>query len=330
MLFPKLLSSSNALNGMKKRQNGYNLATTGMLPNFGKNAAAPAASMAQTTSVSLASTVLDSVSVWLKKFSAAAKRVLLKPEEPQPFAQKEQKSYQVFRRLSAQDEVRHVASPTSSRVEPAAEVFTDDQQLGQRIKPTLWDKFAKTWTRDTTQSAPAQSAPLPIDIPESDAPVRHANVFSATCPGKREANPIADAFEQRMAEKKAAAPVAPAAPKITAPVLNTAAKAEVKQSVPSKLRAAIFGRKQKTAQPAVQGEFALDNVRPIRNDLSDADLEVVSSVAKMVGKGNLQTATDEKAQSTAPSRRAPKSDSAINSAAETPQAEATPELIARV
>jgi hypothetical protein len=223
--------------------------------------------------------------------------------------------------------VRHVALPTSSRVEPAAEVFTDNQVLGQQIKPTLWGKFAKTWKRDTTQTAPAKSGALPIDIPEAEAPARHANEFSATCPGKREANPIADAFEQRMAEKKAAAP---AAPQVAAPILNTAAKPEEKQSVPSKLRAAIFGRKRNAAQPVIQGEFALDNVRPIRNDLSDADLEVVSSVAKMVGKGNLQTATDEKAQSTAPSRRAPKSDSAINSVATVPATEATPELIARV
>src|SRR4051794_21011122 len=138
MQFPKLLSFSNALNGMRKRQNGYNLATTGMLPNFGKTAAAPANSTAQTTSVSLASAVLDPVSAWLKKFSAAAKRVLLKPEEPQPFAPKEQKSYQVFRRLPAHDEVRHVAAVPNS--EPTAEALTDNQQLGQQIKPTLWDK----------------------------------------------------------------------------------------------------------------------------------------------------------------------------------------------
>jgi hypothetical protein len=318
---------------MRKRQNGYNLATTGMLPNFGKNASAPANSLAPTTSVSLASTVLDPVFAWLKKFSAAAKRVLLKPEEPQP--QKEQKSYQIFRRLSAQDEVRHVAMPASSRLEPTAEVFTDNQQLGQQIKPTLWDKFAKTCKRVVMRSSEVTSnqpaAPLPIDIPEAEAPARQANVFSATCPGKREANPIADAFEQRMAEKKAAAPVVTApAPAVTAPVLNIAAKPEIKQSVPSKLRAAIFGRKRNAAQPAIQGEFALDNVRPIRNDLSDADLEVVSSVAKMVGKGNLQTATGEKAQSTASGRRAPKSDSAISSAAGVPQAEPTPELIAPV
>src|SRR5436190_8044375 len=128
-----------------------------------------------------------------------------------------------------------------------------------------------------------------------------------------------------MAEKKAVAPIAPAsAPKVTAPVLNIAAKPEIKQSVPSKLRAVIFGRKRNAAQPAIQGEFALDNVRPIRNDLSDADLEVVSSVVK-VGKGNLQTTTGEKAQSTASGRRAPKSDSAISSAAAVPQTEPTPE-----
>ena len=134
-----------------------------------------------------------------------------------------------------------------------------------------------------------------------------------------------------MAEKKAAAPAAPAAPKV-APVakVNSAAKPEVKQSIPSKLRESIFGRSKKNAaQPAVQGELALENVRPIRNDLSDADLEVVSGVAK-VGKGITQTATTETAHSTAISRRAPKTDSAINSVAETPQAEPTPELVARV
>jgi hypothetical protein len=322
----KLLLFSNAI-GMKKRQNGYNLATTGMLPNFGKPAAAPAGSISQTTSVPLASTVLAVLFAWLKKLSAAAKRVLLKPEEPQPFAApQDKKSYQVFRRLPTQDEVRHVATPTQSRLEPTAEVFTDNQQLGQQIKPTLWDKFAKTLKRDAAPLAVETAAV--IDVPETEAQARHP--FSATCPGKREVNPIADAFEQRMAEKKTVAPVAPNASKVAAPVLNTAAKPEIKQSVPSKLRNAIFGRKQKAAQPAIQGEFALDNVRPLRNDLSDADLEVVSSVTKMVGKGNLQTVTDEKAQSTAPSRRAPKSDSAINSAAETPQAEPTPELIARV
>lgn len=321
----KLLLFSNAI-GMKKRQNGYNLATTGMLPNFGKPTATPAPSAMQSTSVSLASIVFDPVFVWLKKFSAAAKRVLLKPEEPQPFAgRQEKKSYQVFRRLPTQDEVRHVETPTPSRLQSTAEVFTDDQKLGQSIKPTLWEKMVSGLKREQATSVHPSTA-LPIDVPETEAPARHSNTFSATCPGKREDNPIADAFEKRMAEKKAAAP---AVAKPAALVVNTAAKPEIKQSVPSKLRAAIFGRKRSAAQPAVQGEFALDNVRPIRNDLSDADLEVVSSVAK-VGKGNLQTAADEKAQSTTPSRRAPKSDSAINSVAITPSTEPTPELIARV
>jgi hypothetical protein len=112
-------------------------------------------------------------------------------------------------------------------------------------------------------------------------------------------------------------------------VLHSAARPEVKQSVPTKLREAIFGPRKKAAQPAVQGEFALENVRPLRNDLSDADLEVVSSVTK-VGKGNLQTVTDEQAQSTATSRRAPKTDSAINSVADAPATEPTSELVARV
>lgn len=327
MQFPKLLSFSNALRGMKRRENGYNLETTGMLPNFGKTAT-PAVTSG-TPAVSLASTVLDPVFSRLKKCAAAAKRVLLKPEEPQPFAPIEKKSYQVFRQLPAQDAdvVRHVAiAPTQE--EATAEIFTDNQELGSKVQPTLVEKVAKRFTRETSQ---------PVIVGEA-APVtghNHATqrgAFSATCPGKPEANPIADAFEQRMAEKKAAAPVVakPATPIVAAaPVMYSAAKPEVKQSVPSKLRE-MFGRKRKVAQPAVQGEFALDNVRPIRNDLSDADLEVVSAEAR-VGMGLLQTATVEKANATVTSRRDPKkTDSAINSDAEAPHAEATPELVARV
>ncbi|MGZ4973995.1 MAG: hypothetical protein ACXWDN_14640 [Limisphaerales bacterium] len=309
---------------MKRRQPGYNLETTGMLPNFGKPSAPTATS--ETTSVTLASTVLDPVSSWLKKFAAAAKRVLLKPEEPQPFgASAEKKSYQIFRQLPAQDAVRHVATAASG--EPTAEVFTDNQQLGKSIEPTLLEKVTKPFRREV-----AHSTELASGQPSATDAHQHSQqraTFGATCPGKPEANPIADAYEKRMAEKKAITPVAV---KPATPVLHSAAKPEVKQSVPSKLRAAIFGRKRNAAQPAVQGEFALDNVRPIRNELLDADLEVVSAEAK-VGTGILQTATVEKAiTTTATSRRGitKKTDSAINSAADAPQAEPTPELIARV
>ncbi len=333
MQFLRLFSISNAV-GVKRNQNGYNLATTGMLPNFGK----PAAKAGATTRadrrplpqlLSPVSTVLDSVFGILKKVAAAAKRVLLKPE--QPFAEPEQKkSYQVFRRLTAHDEVRHVAPPATNRSAPTADAFTDNQELGKQIKPTLWQKLSKGWRRELPYSGePASShssTALPIDVPEAEAPARDVNVFAATCPGRPEKNLIADGFEKRMAEKKTAAPVVA---KVAPAAVHSAAKAEVKQSLPSRLRE-MFGRKRKVAQPAVQGEFALDNVRPIRNDLSDADLEVVSAVAKG-GTGNTHTATAEKAHSTALSRRAPKkTDSAISSAADVPQAEPTPELIARV
>ncbi len=324
MQFPKLLSFSNALNGMKRRQAGYNLETTGMLPNFGKPGAPAVTS--QTSSVS--SAVLDPVSSWLKKFAAAAKRVLLKPEEPQPFGgSAEKKSYQVFRRLPEQDAVRHVATVQAG--EPTAEVFTDNQELGKRVQPTVLEKLTNTFRREMPHSSEAVS--VQSSAPATDAPQhlqQRAN-FGATCPGKPEANPIADAYEKRMTERKASAPVVV---KPATPVLHSAAKSEVNQSVPSKLREAIFGRKRNAAQPAVQGEFALDNVRPIRNELLDADLEVVSAEAK-VGTGKLQTATAEKAiTTTATSRRGitKKTDSAINSAADAPQTEPTPELIARV
>jgi hypothetical protein len=225
--------------------------------------------------------------------------------------------------------VRHVAPSATIRSAPTADALTDNQELGKEIKPTLWQKLSKGWRRELPYSGEPvsshSSVAMPVDIPEAEAPARHANVFAATCPGRPEKNLIADAFEKRMAEKKAAAPVAA---NVASTVVHSAARPEVKQSVPSKLRE-MFGRKRKAAQPAVQGEFALDNVRPIRNDLSDADLEVVSAVAK-VGKGNLQTATAEKAHSTALSRRAPKEDSAISSVADVPQTEPTPELIARV
>lgn len=321
MHFPKLLSFSNAI-GLKRRQNGYNLATTGMLPNFGRNAAPAAAS--ETTSVSLVSTVLDPVFSLLKKCAAAAKRVLLKPEEPQPFgAPKEKKSYQVFRRLTVHDEVRHVATVPNG--EPTAEVLTDNQVQGKQIKPSLWDKLSGLRNAPVIGRADVFAAPAAVEVgAASNAP---KSEFKATCPGRPENNPIADAYEKRMAEKKAAVPSAPKAAK---PVLHSAAKPEVKQSVPAKLREAIFGRKRTNVQPAVQGEFALENVRPIRNDLSDADLEVVSAGAK-VGTGKLQTATAEKANTAVTSRcDLKKTDSAINSAAANPQAEATPELIARV
>ena len=36
-----------------------------------------------------------------------------------------------------------------------------------------------------------------------NAQVWQRGAFSATCPGKPEANPIADGYEKRMAEKKA-------------------------------------------------------------------------------------------------------------------------------
>jgi hypothetical protein len=338
MQFPKLLSFSNALNGMKRRQSGYNLQTTGMLPTFGKSAAAsPAAG--SSGAVSLASTVLDSVFARLKQAGAVAKRVLLKPEEPQPFAaETEKKSYQVFRRLSAQDEVRHVAPPTPSWGEPTADALTDNQELGRNIKPTLFEKIAKIWKREVPQgveliAAAPVSASVATEVSTVEAPVQVENAFAATCPGKRDKNLIADAYEQRMAEKKVATPVAVVAP-VAVVKVHSAAKPEVKQSVPSKFRDAIFGRgKRKAAQPVVQGELALDSVRPIRNDLSDADLEVVSGVA-MVGTGKLQTATTEKATSTAATSRrviTQKTDSAINSTAELPAEPAqAPELIARV
>lgn len=324
MQFPKLLSFSNALNGMKRRKDGYNLETTGMLPNFGRSATASAASVQRANSVSRASAVLDSVFAALKKTVAVAKRVLLKPEEPQPFAAPvEKKSYQIFRRLPTSDQ-RHVAPAASG--ESTAEALTDNQELGKSIKPTLLDKLS------FKQSRGCERAVLETDAnvaqPLADAHSSERLAFSATCPGKPEANPIADAYEKRLAEKKATAPVVL---KAATPVVNSAAKPEVKQSVPSKLREAIFGRSKKNAaQPAVQGEFALENVRPIRNDLSDADLEVVSVEAK-VGTGLLQTATTEKASTTVTSRRdSKKTDSAINSVAATPPAEPTPELIARV
>jgi hypothetical protein len=313
MQFPKLLSFSNALNGMKRRESGYNL-QTGMLPNFGKPAAGASS---ETTSVSLVSTVSNSVFSRLKKCVAVAKRVLLKPEEPQPFAApQEKKSYQVFRRLPAHDEVRHVAAVP--QIEPTAEVLTDNQGQGNHIKPTLWDKLSGL--------RGAVVVPETSNVAVSELQASKSE-FKATCPGRAENNPIADAYEKRMAEKKAAAPVVV---KLATPVIHSAARPEVKQSVPAKLREAIFGRKRTNAQPVVQGELALENVRPIRNDLSDADLEVVSAVAK-VGTGNQQTATAEKASTTVTSlRESKKTDSAINSAAEAPHAESTPELIARV
>jgi hypothetical protein len=319
MQFKKLLSSSNALNGVKRQASGYNL-MTGMLPNFGKSAAAPAATPG--TSISPVSTILDSVFARLKTMAAGAKRVLLKPEEP--FAAQEKKSYQVFRRLSAHDEVRHVAATKSSSKSTADALLTDNQELGKKIKPTLWEKLSFKKNRTVEQPFAAVDADAAKPVLEAHGSERLT--FSATCPGKLEANPIADAFEMRMAEKKTAEPVVA---KVAAPVLHSAARPEVKQSVPTKLREAIFGPRKKAAQPAVQGEFALENVRPLRNDLSDADLEVVSSVTK-VGKGNLQTVTDEQAQSTATSRRAPKTDSAINSVADAPATEPTSELVARV
>lgn len=337
MQFPKLLSFSNALNGMKRRQDGYNLETTGMLPNFGKTVTPPAASAQPTNSVSRASAVLDLVFAGLKKTAAAAKRVLLKPEEPQPFAApKDQKSYQIFRRLPEHD-ARHVVPAANG--ESTAGALTDNQELGQSIKPTLLEKLSFKQNRSFEPVAPvSDTTPQIVDAHCSERPA-----FSATCPGKPEANLIADAYEKRMAEKKPSLVVPASAGQVSghqkaeiqtqtaAPVVNSAAKPEVKQSVSAKLRESIFGRSKKNAvQPAVQGEFALENVRPIRNDLSDADLEVVSVEAK-VGTGNLQTATTEKAQSTATSRRAPKkTDIAINSDAATPPAEPTPELIARV
>jgi hypothetical protein len=320
MQFPKLLSFSNALNGMKRRESGYNLETTGMLPNFGKNGAS--AGPSETPTASLASTVLEPVLSRLKKCAAAAKRVLLKPEEPQPFAAPEKKSYQVFRPLSAHDAVRHV-DVLPSRDEPTAEVLTDNQELGSKVQPTLLEKVAKSFTREPSQPVVGEEAAVPV----AQGHMSQRDAFSATCPGRPEVNPIADAFEQRMAEKKAKAP---AVVKPAAPVLHSAAKPEVKQTVPSKLRE-MFGRKRKVAQPAVQGEFALDNVRPIRNDLSDADLEVVSAGAK-VGTGILQTATVEKANTTVTSlRESKKTDRAIDSTAEAPtESVQTPELIARV
>jgi hypothetical protein len=186
--------------------------------------------------------------------------------------------------------------------------------------------MTKGFKREVPQPVEAISAPVAPDAPQHS----QRAAFAATCPGKPEKNQIADDYEKRMAEKKATASVVT---KPATPVLHSAAKPEAKQSVPSKLREAIFGRKRNAAQPAVQGEFALDNVRPIRNDLSDADLEVVSAEAK-VGTGILQTATAEKAiATTATSRRGitKKTDSAINSTMEAPtEAVQTPELVARV
>jgi hypothetical protein len=323
MQFPKLLSFSNALNGMKRQENGYNLATTGMLPNFGKAAAAPATT--SPISISPVSTVLSSVLGGLKSSWAAAKRVLLKPEQPLTVNSQPSTINPNFRRLSVHDEVRHVAVQPQ-KDGPAAESFTDSQELGQEIKPTVWDKLPFKQTRARQQAAFVANAQVAQELAATHKVDR--GTFSATCPGKAEANPIADAFEKRIAEKKAAAPVAAAA---KSPSQNSAAKVEPKYSAPAKLREMIFGRKRNTAaaQP-VQTELGLDSVRVMRNDLLDADLEVVSAVAK-VGTGNLQTATTEKANTTVTSRRvAKKTDSAINSAADVPQSEPTPELIARV
>jgi hypothetical protein len=258
--------------------------------------------------------------------------VLLKPEEPQPFAApQEKKSYQVFRRLTVHDEVRHVC-PTEGHGEATAEALTDNQVLGKQIKPTLWDKLSGLRSVPTFERVEVVSPEVATQKSAGESAHAAASPFAATCPGKPEKNQIADAFEKRMAEKKAVAPVVVTKP---APaVVRSDAKPEMKESVPAKLRAAIFGRsKRNAAQPAVQGEFALENVRPIRNDLSDADLEVVSAEAK-VGTGKLQTATVEKATTMAATSRrgfTQKTDSAINSTAEAPtNAEQAPELIARV
>ena len=65
------------------------------------------------------------------------------------------------------------------------------------------------------------------------------------------------------------------------PAVNTAATAVSKQAFPQG-RWTIFRNpfggvmtKPKVVQAPVQGELSLDAVKPVRNDLSDSDLEVI-------------------------------------------------------
>lgn len=46
----------------------------------------------------------------------------------------------------------------------------------------------------------------------------------------------------------------------------------------------IFHRRQVAARPLVQGELSLDTIQVVRNDLSDADVEVVTPARAVVGR----------------------------------------------
>lgn len=133
----------------------------------------------------------------------------------------------------------------------------------------------------------------PVGRPVSLAPISHPEaVPQAVVAPKVEAPPMEDLFAAPTPVTQTMVEIAPIAPVTTKPVAVRAPKTEAKrlESLAETRReqarswfknpfAGVIGR-AKSERTLVQTELLLEQVKVVRNDLSEADIEVVPTAAK--------------------------------------------------
>ncbi len=157
--------------------------------------------------------------------------------------------------------------------------------------------FARTAKSDPAKPAATQleaESLLESEPKKAPAPVQKAPVV-------KEAKPVAEPAKKVEVKTASVAPAAPAAPTVPTAKKDKSGSfgGWLKKLNPlahlPKRQPGARSVKPKAARTAVQGELSLEKVRVIRNDLSDCDLEFVTTKT-VVSTGTVGTVLPEKAR----------------------------------